>query len=155
MKDKSRHDIIGAIDDLLREFLEQNMRPQMPIRKQERENWSFFLSLPVAEAAEPVAFNITKNVQLLQPMFEFPTACAGCGETPYLRLFSQLFGDRAVISNATGCSSIYGANLPGTPWAVNDAGRGPAPVCRGQRPADHLAARPYRSALVCRKPELS
>jgi len=59
-------------------------------------------------------------------MFEFPTACAGCGETPYLRLFSQLFGDRAVISNATGCSSIYGANLPGTPWAVNDAGRGPA-----------------------------
>jgi pyruvate-ferredoxin/flavodoxin oxidoreductase len=103
-----------------------NMRPQMPIRKQERENWSFFLSLPVAEADVPITFNNTKNVQLLQPMFEFPTACAGCGETPYIRLFSQLFGDRAVISNATGCSSIYGANLPGTPWAVNDEGRGPA-----------------------------
>ena len=103
-----------------------NMRPQLPIRKQERENWSFFLSLPVAEAEEPLASTNTKNVQLLQPMFEFPTACAGCGETPYIRLFSQLFGDRAVISNATGCTSIYGANLPGTPWAVNDAGRGPA-----------------------------
>ncbi|NLD72914.1 MAG: pyruvate:ferredoxin (flavodoxin) oxidoreductase [Chloroflexi bacterium] len=103
-----------------------NMRPQMPIREQERENWSFFLGLPEAEAAAPIQYNNTKNVQLLQPMFEFPTACAGCGETPYIRLFSQLFGDRAIIGNATGCTSIYGANLPGTPWAVNDAGRGPA-----------------------------
>ena len=67
-----------------------------------------------------------KDVQLLQPLFEFSGACAGCGETPYLKLLSQLFGDRALIANATGCSSIYGGNLPTTPWTINRAGRGPA-----------------------------
>ena len=67
-----------------------------------------------------------KNVQLLQPLFEFSGACAGCGETPYLKLISQLFGDRSVIANATGCSSIYGGNLPTTPWSQNPVGRGPA-----------------------------
>src|SRR5437868_14654594 len=71
-------------------------------------------------------FDNVKNVQLLQPLFEFSGACAGCGETPYIKLVTQLFGDRAVIANATGCSSIYGGNLPTTPYAVNSEGRGPA-----------------------------
>ena len=103
-----------------------NMEPQLPIREQERENWRFFRDLPEQPPATDVAFNSTKNVQLLQPLFEFSGACAGCGETPYLKLLSQLFGDRALIANATGCSSIYGGNLPTTPWAFNAEGRGPA-----------------------------
>jgi pyruvate-ferredoxin/flavodoxin oxidoreductase len=102
-----------------------NMRPLAPIREAEAEHWSFFRSL-----AEPdrtaVRMNAVKDVQLLEPLFEFSGACAGCGETPYLKLVSQLFGDRALIANATGCSSIYGGNLPTTPWTVNAAGRGPA-----------------------------
>ncbi|WP_322506934.1 pyruvate:ferredoxin (flavodoxin) oxidoreductase [Anaerolinea sp.] len=102
-----------------------NMAPQPPIREQERENWNFFLSLP---DVDPTAISPTtvKNSQLLRPLFEFSGACAGCGETPYVKLLSQLFGDRAVIANATGCSSIYGGNLPTTPWAKNAEGRGPA-----------------------------
>ncbi len=103
-----------------------NMAPQIPIRQQERENWNFFLSLPEVPRSDGLKFSTVKNVQLLRPLFEFSGACAGCGETPYLKLMSQLFGDRAIIANATGCSSIYGGNLPTTPWAKDEHGRGPA-----------------------------
>ncbi|RME89388.1 MAG: pyruvate:ferredoxin (flavodoxin) oxidoreductase [Anaerolineae bacterium] len=102
-----------------------NMAPQPPLRKQEAENWAFFLSLPDVDRTK-VKPSTIKNSQLLRPLFEFSGACAGCGETPYLKLISQLFGDRAIIANATGCSSIYGGNLPTTPWAVDSHGRGPA-----------------------------
>lgn len=102
-----------------------NMMPQPPLLAAERANWEFFLRLPEAPR-EPLNFSLAKDVQLLQPLFEFSGACAGCGETPYLKLLSQLFGDRAVIANATGCSSIYGGNQPTTPWTVNHEGRGPA-----------------------------
>jgi pyruvate-ferredoxin/flavodoxin oxidoreductase len=102
-----------------------NMRPQAPLRETEKANWEFFLSLADAPRAELDLGGI-KDVQLLPPLFEFSGACAGCGETPYIKLLSQLFGDRALIGNATGCSSIYGGNLPTTPWTVNRAGRGPA-----------------------------
>jgi pyruvate-ferredoxin/flavodoxin oxidoreductase len=91
-----------------------------------RDNWNFFANLPEAKRDGSVHYNSIKNIQLLQPLFEFSGACAGCGETPYLKLVSQLFGDRAIIANATGCSSIYGGNLPTTPWSVNPDGRGPA-----------------------------
>jgi pyruvate-ferredoxin/flavodoxin oxidoreductase len=102
-----------------------NMAPQLPLRVTERENFKFFLNLPeLDQSAIPV--NNVKNSQLLQPLFEFSGACAGCGETPYVKLVSQLFGDRAIVANATGCSSIYGGNLPTTPWARNKEGRGPA-----------------------------
>ncbi len=103
-----------------------NMAPQLPIREQERENWDFFLGLPEVARTDGMNFNNVKNVQFLRPLFEFSGACAGCGETPYIKLLSQLYGDRTVIANATGCSSIYGGNLPTTPYAQNDAGRGPA-----------------------------
>ena len=108
-----------------------NMRPQLPLREQERENWKFFLDLPHTTRHEEgnggaLKFNNVKNAQLLTPLFEFSSACAGCGETPYLRLLTQLFGERALVANATGCSSIYGGNLPTTPWSVNRDGRGPA-----------------------------
>jgi len=103
-----------------------NMAPVEPLRAAERENWDFFLSLPDLPKADGLAWTTVKNVQLLEPLFEFSGACAGCGETPYLKLLSQLFGDRAMIANATGCSSIYGGNLPTTPWSVNREGRGPA-----------------------------
>jgi pyruvate-ferredoxin/flavodoxin oxidoreductase len=101
-----------------------NMVAQPPIREQENENWNFFLQLPEMDR-EKINMLQIKDDQLLEPLFEF-SACAGCGETPYLKLISQLFGDRAYIANATGCSSIYGGNLPTTPWAVNGEGRGPA-----------------------------
>jgi pyruvate-ferredoxin/flavodoxin oxidoreductase len=102
-----------------------NMAPQPPIRETERVNWEYFLNLPEVDRT---LFSPTtiKNSQLLQPLFEFSGACGGCGETPYVKLVSQLFGDRALIANATGCSSIYGGNLPTTPWAFNKEGRGPA-----------------------------
>ena len=102
-----------------------NMTPQQPLREQESENFAFFLNLPNPDRT---AFesNSVKNSQLLQPLFEFSGACAGCGETPYLKLMSQLYGDRAIIANATGCTSIYGGNLPTTPWTFNADGRGPA-----------------------------
>jgi pyruvate-ferredoxin/flavodoxin oxidoreductase len=103
-----------------------NMRPQLPLRERERANWDFFLTLPDIKKNGALSFNSVKNVQLLQPLFEFSGACAGCGETPYIKLLTQLFGDRAVIANATGCSSIYGGNLPTTPYTVNSEGRGPA-----------------------------
>ena len=102
-----------------------NMAPQLPLREPERANWNFFLSLPEVDRTE-IPVNSVKYSQLLQPLFEFSLACAGCGETPYLKLISQLFGDRALIANATGCSSIYGGNLPTTPWTHNAEGRGPA-----------------------------
>ncbi len=102
-----------------------NMVPQPPIREQERTNWDFFLSIPEVDRRE-VKIDTIKGSQFLQPLFEFSGACSGCGETPYVKLVSQLFGDRAVIANATGCSSIYGGNLPTTPWSMNNEGRGPA-----------------------------
>lgn len=104
-----------------------NMAPQLPLREPEKKNWAFFQSLPdISVASEALHFNNVKNVQLLRPLFEFSGACLGCGETPYLKLLSQVFGDRAIIANATGCSSIYGGNLPTTPWAKDIHGRGPA-----------------------------
>ena len=106
-------------------FKAVNMEPQPPLRDSERENWDFFLTLPEVDRTT-IPLSQVKYNQLLQPLFEFSGACAGCGETPYLKLMSQLFGDRTVIANATGCSSIYGGNLPTTPWSQNDDGRGPA-----------------------------
>jgi pyruvate-ferredoxin/flavodoxin oxidoreductase len=104
-----------------------NMASQLPLRETERANWDFFLSLPEVSRAEGgIKYNNVKNVQLLQPLFEFSGACSGCGETPYIKLVSQLFGERAIIANATGCTSIYGGNLPTTPWTFNKEGRGPA-----------------------------
>ncbi|MBD2665482.1 pyruvate-flavodoxin oxidoreductase [Richelia sinica FACHB-800] len=102
-----------------------NMSPQLPIREQERENWDFFLSLPNPDRRK-LKLNQIRQQQLQEPLFEFSGACAGCGETPYLKLLTQLFGDRSLIANATGCSSIYGGNLPTTPWSQNSDGRGPA-----------------------------
>jgi pyruvate-ferredoxin/flavodoxin oxidoreductase len=102
-----------------------NMEPQPPLRHQEAENWKFFLELP-EPPREKLRHGQVKDAQLLEPLFEFSGACAGCGETPYIRLVTQLFGDRAVIANATGCSSIYGGNLPTTPFTKNAEGRGPA-----------------------------
>jgi pyruvate-ferredoxin/flavodoxin oxidoreductase len=102
-----------------------NMAPQPPIREREKINWDYFLSLPEVDRTQ-ISLRTVKNSQLLEPLFEFSGACAGCGETPYLKLLTQLFGDRIVVANATGCSSIYGGNLPTTPWAVNRDGRGPA-----------------------------
>jgi len=102
-----------------------NMKPQPAIREQERDNFEFFLSLPETDR-RTVKIDTVKGSQFLQPLFEFSGACSGCGETPYVKLVSQLFGDRTVVANATGCSSIYGGNLPTTPWAKNNDGRGPA-----------------------------
>jgi pyruvate-ferredoxin/flavodoxin oxidoreductase len=101
-----------------------NMAPQAPLREPERENWEHFLSLPEVDRAK-LSHSQVKDLQLLQPLFEFSGACAGCGETPYIKLLTQLFGDRLYISNATGCSSIYGGNLPTTPYTSNAEGRGP------------------------------
>ena len=101
-----------------------NMRPQAPLRAAEHDNWNFFLGLPETDRRK-VKTTQLRQQQLLRPLFEFSGACAGCGETPYIKMLSQLFGDRAVIANATGCSSIYGGNLPTTPYAKNAEGRGP------------------------------
>jgi pyruvate-ferredoxin/flavodoxin oxidoreductase len=102
-----------------------NMAPQAPLREPEAANWEFFLKIPETDRSL-LSQGLVKDNQLLQPLFEFSGACAGCGETPYIKLMSQLFGDRAIIGNATGCSSIYGGNLPTTPYSVNSAGLGPA-----------------------------
>jgi pyruvate-ferredoxin/flavodoxin oxidoreductase len=101
-----------------------NMRTQAPLRAAEHDNWNFFLGLPETDRRK-VKTTQLRQQQLLRPLFEFSGACAGCGETPYIKMLSQLFGDRAVIANATGCSSIYGGNLPTTPYAKNAEGRGP------------------------------
>ena len=103
-----------------------NMHPQLQLRESGRAHWDFFLKLPDLQLGGPLSFGSVKNIQLLQPLFEFSGACAGCGETPYIKLLTQLFGERAVIANATGCSSIYGGNLPTTPYTTNRFGRGPA-----------------------------
>jgi pyruvate-ferredoxin/flavodoxin oxidoreductase len=102
-----------------------NMAPKAPLIEAERANIAFFEHLPVNDRSL-VDFATVRGVQFLEPLFEFSGACGGCGETPYLRLLSQLFGDRLQIANATGCSSIYGGNLPVTPWTTNHEGRGPA-----------------------------
>ncbi|MGR9014486.1 MAG: pyruvate:ferredoxin (flavodoxin) oxidoreductase [Gammaproteobacteria bacterium] len=102
-----------------------NMQPQPPLREAERDNWDFFLAIPEYDR-KLLKTNTIKGSMVLQPLFEFSGACVGCGETPYIKLASQLFGDRMVVANATGCSSIYGGNLPTTPWAKNAEGRGPA-----------------------------
>ncbi len=102
-----------------------NMMSQPPIREQERVNYDFFLSIPEVDR-RGVKVDTIKGSQFLQPLFEYSGACAGCGETPYVKLVTQLFGDRCVVANATGCSSIYGGNLPTTPWTANQEGRGPA-----------------------------
>ncbi|MDH3222277.1 MAG: pyruvate:ferredoxin (flavodoxin) oxidoreductase [Gemmatimonadota bacterium] len=111
-----------------------NMAPQAPLRVQGRAEWEYFLDLPHAKRGSDngengvgaLAFTTAKDVQLLDPLFEFSGACAGCGETAYLSLLTRLFGERLLVANATGCSSIYGGNLPTTPWTCNDEGRGPA-----------------------------
>ncbi len=102
-----------------------NMCPQEPLRAPEAENWDFFLSLPETDRSN-IKISSIRQQQAQQPLFEFSGACAGCGETPYIKLITQLFGDRTVIANATGCSSIYGGNLPTTPYTYNAEGRGPA-----------------------------
>jgi pyruvate-ferredoxin/flavodoxin oxidoreductase len=101
------------------------MRPLEPLRDAERENYTFFLDLPEIERIDVTRLD-HKGSQFLQPLFEYSGACAGCGETQYIKLLTQLFGDRLLIANATGCSSIYGANLPSTPYSTNRDGRGPA-----------------------------
>jgi pyruvate-ferredoxin/flavodoxin oxidoreductase len=101
-----------------------NMEPKQDHLERERMNFDFFLSIPELDRAE-LKIDTVKGTQLLEPLFEYSGACSGCGETPYLKLMSQLFGDRAMIANATGCSSIYGGNLPTTPWSTNAEGRGP------------------------------
>ena len=102
-----------------------NMVPQPPLRETEAANWDFFLSLPETDR-KLLSPTQVKDIQLLRPLFEFSGACSGCGETPYIKLVTQLFGDRVMIGNATGCSSIYGANLPTTPYCTNAEGRGPS-----------------------------
>ncbi|HEY5983530.1 MAG TPA: pyruvate:ferredoxin (flavodoxin) oxidoreductase, partial [Anaerolineales bacterium] len=102
-----------------------NMASQLPLRESESKNWDFFMKIPDLDR-RLINPSTIKNSQLLRPLFEFSGACSGCGETPYLKLMSQLFGDRAIVANATGCSSIYGGNLPTTPWASDSFGRGPA-----------------------------
>jgi pyruvate-ferredoxin/flavodoxin oxidoreductase len=102
-----------------------NMQSVLDIKEREIKNYDFFLSIPEFDRSK-ISVNTIKGSQLLQPLFEYSGACAGCGETPYVKLVSQLFGDRLIVANATGCSSIYGGNLPTTPWSVNKEGRGPA-----------------------------
>ncbi len=102
-----------------------NMEAQPPLREKYNEYWKYFLSIPELDRGT-VSHTQVKDAQLLEPLFEFSGACAGCGETPYIKVMTQMFGDRALIANATGCSSIYGGNLPTTPYSVNKEGRGPA-----------------------------
>ena len=100
-----------------------NMQPQLPLRETERANWNFFLSIPEMDRRQ-ISTDHVRKMQVQQPLFEFSGACAGCGETPYIKLLTQLFGDRLIIANATGCSSIYGGNLPTTPYTKDGNGRG-------------------------------
>ena len=114
---------VGAPDNPERKAI--NLAAREPLVTAERDNVAFFETLPVADRSR-VDFGTVRGTQFLQPLFEFSGACAGCGETPYVKLLSQLFGDRLMVANATGCSSIYGGNLPTTPWTANADGRGPA-----------------------------
>jgi pyruvate-ferredoxin/flavodoxin oxidoreductase len=118
-------EICPAVDKEGPEHKALNMMPQAPLRQSEKENWAYFEQIPEYDR-RPLRTTVIKEAMLLQPLFEFPSACSGCGETPYIRLATQLFGDRMVVANATGCSSIYGGNLPTTPWSSNSDGRGPA-----------------------------
>jgi pyruvate-ferredoxin/flavodoxin oxidoreductase len=102
-----------------------NLNPQEPLRKVESDNWKYFLTLPEMDRRK-IKVTSVRQQQIQQPLFEFSGACTGCGETPYIKLISQLFGDRALIANATGCSSIFGGSLPTTPWSKDSQGRGPA-----------------------------
>lgn len=102
-----------------------NMQDVLPLKETEKQNWDFFISLPDIDRTR-VNRGTVKGSQLLEPLFEFSGACSGCGETPYLKLLTQLFGDRMIVANATGCSSIFGGNLPTTPWSKNAEGNGPA-----------------------------
>ena len=114
---------VSALEDPARKAI--NLAPREPLVAAERDNIAFFETLPVADRSR-VDFGTVRGTQFLQPLFEFSGACAGCGETPYVKLLSQLFGDRLMVANATGCSSIYGGNLPTTPWTTGPDGRGPA-----------------------------
>ncbi|MCP3671764.1 MAG: pyruvate:ferredoxin (flavodoxin) oxidoreductase [Gammaproteobacteria bacterium] len=118
-------DICPAVDKQNPEHKALDMEDQPPLRDAERENWDYFLTIPEYDRNK-IAWGTMKTAMLAQPLFESSGACVGCGETPYVRLATQLFGDRMVIGNATGCSSIYGGNLPTTPYATNNEGRGPA-----------------------------
>jgi pyruvate-ferredoxin/flavodoxin oxidoreductase len=117
-------DICPAVDKENPKHKALDMEDQPPLRESERENWDFFLTIPEYDRNK-IKFGTMKNAMLAQPLFEASGACVGCGETPYVRLATQLFGDRMIIGNATGCSSIYGGNLPTTPYATNNEGRGP------------------------------
>ena len=119
-------EVCPAVDRQNPERKAINMRPQLPLREEGRQNWDFFLNLPEIDRVDTLKFTNVKNSQLLEPLFEFSGACPGCGETPYISLVTRLFGDHAIVANATGCSSIYGGNLPTTPWSQNKDGRGPA-----------------------------
>lgn len=119
------HVVCPATDKTNKSIKAIMLAEKEPILEQERKNIEFFESLPYADR-KTIDSAALRNVQYLQPLFEFSGACAGCGETPYIRLVSQLFGDRMLVANATGCSSIYGGNLPTTPWCFNKDGRGPA-----------------------------
>src|SRR6266702_5664760 len=114
---------VGAPGDPARKAI--NLAARQPLVTAERDNIAFFETLPVADRSR-VDFGTVRGTQFLEPLFEFSGACAGCGETPYIKLLSQLFGDRLLVANATGCSSIYGGNLPTTPWTTGPDGRGPA-----------------------------
>ncbi|MEJ1364182.1 MAG: pyruvate:ferredoxin (flavodoxin) oxidoreductase [Candidatus Sedimenticola sp. (ex Thyasira tokunagai)] len=117
-------DICPAVDKKNPEHRALDMMPQPPLRDSERENWDFYLTIPEYDRNK-IAWGTMKSAMLAQPLFEASGACVGCGETPYIRLATQLFGDRMMMGNATGCSSIYGGNLPTTPYATNAEGRGP------------------------------
>ncbi len=118
-------DICPAVSKTDPTYKALNMRDILPLRQQEKENWEFFLDLPEFDRTK-LRTSTIKGAMMLQPLFEFPSACVGCGETPYIKLVTQLYGDRLVVANATGCSSIYGGNLPTTPYSKNPEGRGPA-----------------------------
>jgi len=119
------HEVCPAINKENRNVRAIMMSPKAPRLEAERKNVEFFETLPYSDRREVDGANV-RGVQYFQPYFEFSGACAGCGETPYIKLVSQLFGDRMLVANATGCTSIYGGNLPTTPWTFDGAGRGPA-----------------------------
>ncbi len=118
-------DVCPAKNKLALNLKALNLKPQAPIREQERANWEYFLRLPETDRGN-IKVSSIRQQQVQQPLFEFSGACSGCGETPYIKLITQLFGDHTIIANATGCSSIYGGNLPTTPYTHNAQGRGPA-----------------------------